>query len=150
MFTMLFGAISGLLTSVLPEAIGYFKRAQDHQFELESMRVQAELAERQAALWVREAELAADTAANAGVYQFASSQRTDTWVDRLNASVRPVVTYAFVGLFLSVVASIIVQNLALGVSITNALIVVSPMIEGPTSAILTFWFGNRTLEKMRR
>lgn len=147
MLTSLFGALAGLTTSVIPEVLDFFKRRQQHQQEIELRRLDAEIAHQQAEMRLSEMDAEVDKAHMAGVYQQFTNQKTDTWVDRLNAVVRPVVTFAFLLMFVAVLGSIVLQSVALGATVTSSLSVMLPMIDGYFSAILAFWFGNRTIQK---
>lgn len=143
----LIGGALGMVGSVIPEIIGYFKRKQEHAQELELRRVDAEIAQQQAEMRMREADLQVDHAHMQGVYEQFKNQRTDTWVDRFNALVRPVVTFAFLFMFLTAIIAIVFQSIIMGAPIAGALTTVLPLIEGYFSAILAFWFGNRTIQK---
>lgn len=143
----LIGGVLGLFGSVIPEFLGFFKRNQEHKQELELRRLDAEIAKQQAEIRLAEADLKVDHAHMQGVYDQFKSQRTDTWVDRLNALVRPVVTFAFMLMFCSVIGSLIAQSVIAGASLVTALTVVGPTIDAYFSAILAFWFGNRQIQK---
>jgi hypothetical protein len=66
------------------------------------------------------------------------------------ATVRPVITYAFFGLFATVKLAVLIKLLDQGVSIMDGLIAVW---DGETqalfAAVMTFWFGQRALAKYR-
>lgn len=147
MITSLIGALMGLGGSVIPEILGFFKRNQEHKQELELRRLDAEIAKQQAEMRLQEADLQVDHAHMQGVYEQFKNQKTDTWVDRLNALVRPVVTFAFLFMFLTALFSIIGQSIAMGAGVMSALTTMLPMIDAYFSAILAFWFGNRQIQK---
>ena len=147
MITSLIGALMGLGGSVIPEILGFFKRDQEHKQEIELRRLDAEIAKQQAEMRLAEADLKVDHAHMQGVYDQFKSQKTDTWVDRLNALVRPVVTFTFLFMFLSVTGALIAQTLFAGASLVTALTIVGPTIDAYFSAILAFWFGNRQIQK---
>jgi len=147
MITSLIGAATGFVTSVLPEALEFFKRRQLHQQEIELRRLDAELARQQAEMRLQEADAAVDASHMEGVYEQFRHQKTDTWVDRLNALVRPTVTFAFLAMFISVIVATVAQSIATGATVVASLSVMMPMIEAYFSAILAFWFGNRQIQK---
>ncbi|MBF0355954.1 MAG: hypothetical protein HQL43_12025 [Alphaproteobacteria bacterium] len=105
-----------------------------HVQRLEEINVQADIAESQALY---------RSAAPSGV----------PWVDALAGTVRPVITYAFFFLFAAVKGSGLYGLIAIeGVML---LAQAMPQIwDSETQALfaatLSFWFGNRTLQKMRK
>ncbi len=146
----MFTAISGLLgivTGVLPELLSFWKRRQEHKQEMDLMRLQFEFATAEAEMRMREAEMAGFAAQEAGLYRQVAAQKTENWVDKLNALVRPVITIAFTVMFFSCVWALIAQHLATGAGLMAALTFVLPMIDTYFAAILGFWFGNRALRK---
>ena len=146
---MFIGALMGLATSIVPEGLDILRRYQEHNQELELMRLNAEIARQQAEQKMQEAELKVDAAHMTGVYDQFKAQRTANWVDKVNAMVRPAVTLAFVGLFLTAVGAIVFQAVVLGSSVAAAMTTVLPLISEYVSAILAFWFGNRQIARNR-
>jgi len=146
MFTF-FSGLLGIVTGVLPEAIGFLKRGQEHKQELEMMKLQFEFHAAEAEMRMAEAEMAGFATQEAGLYRQVSEQRTDNWVDKLNALVRPVITILFTLMFFICIWAVVVQALALGTSMTEAFVLVMPTIDIYFAAIIGFWFGNRALRK---
>ena len=73
------------------------------------------------------------------------------WVDSLRASVRLLITYAFFILFTSVKGSGLYLLIAVeGLFIAEALPRIwDPETQALFAAVMSFWFGNRTLSKLR-
>lgn len=145
MFTFLSG-LMGIVTGVLPEAIGFLKRKQEHTQELQMMEMQFKFARADAEMRLQEAEMAGFAAQEVAIHQAVANQRTENWVDRINALVRPGVTIIFVLLFLLCVWSLIIQAARSG-SVIDAFVIVMPVIDVYLAAILGYWFGNRGLRK---
>lgn len=148
--TALISALIGLLTAGVPELIEMFKRKQDHNMEIELMVVQAEIAAKQFEAEMYQAEMMVDAKQMEGIYRQAAEQKTDTWIDRLNASVRPVVTYAFVFMFFTMILAMIWQSMVMGAGFAGAMSAVFPLMETYLSATLAYWFGARILQKRRQ
>ncbi|WP_244427054.1 hypothetical protein [Bartonella rattaustraliani] len=72
------------------------------------------------------------------------------WVEALGASVRPIITYAFFILFATVKTVVLLRIMNEGYDFTTGLITVW---DGETqalfAAVMSFWFGQRALAKMR-
>lgn len=171
------GAILGFLASVLPkffELVGqYFQHRQD--LAVESQRISAGMAgvSGPSGTRIRAAETAEIVAQEAPVVLAPADTVVATgaeipfdvggaeadvvlqapllsrFFDFLRASVRPVITYGFFGLFLFIK----IKGMYQGILVDHATVVqLWPVIwdEGTESlfaAILAFWFGSRAIEK---
>jgi len=130
----LLSALGGLLGSLLPSVVQYFKAKQDNAHELAILNLQIERDKMGHAQRIEEINVQADVKESEAVYQFAD--KDDGWIGALNASVRPIITYGFVGVWAY-------TRWASGFVWT----------ETDTSmlfAILGFWFGSRSLQKYMR
>ena len=144
----LLGSLLGFGTSFLPEVLNYFRANQDHKHEMERMRVQAEVMEKQSALKLQELDKEADIAETKGIYEHDRSIDAGGFVNGLRGSVRPVITYAFFLMFAATEIVIIVKVFEAGGDWTQA---VELMWTDETvalfAAIMSFWFGNRAVSK---
>ena len=159
------GSIIGFLISFLPKVMDFFQDWQDKRHELALMKEQREA--------VREiAMVMADSAAEQARYRHdeVALERSWRWIASLSASVRPVTTYWFVGLFVLTkgavllvflleawllyttarkAGTIFVESIMAGSQhLSEAL----PLIwDSPTMAlfatIMSFWFGDRCRKK---
>ncbi len=162
MLTIL-SALGGLATSLLPDLIhgwlGTRQEQADRAQELAILRLQVE---REQALGQREAAAAAARLEEIGVQgesaeSAALERRVATvgvgWVDALNASVRPVVTYGFFALFVGYqVVAVLAALDALG-SVPSARLLAavwSEEVQGLFAGVMGFWFGNRSMQHARR
>ena len=103
----LLGSLLGFGTSFLPEVLNYFKQQQEHKQRLELMKAQSELR-------LKELDFEADIEESKGIYEHDRSIDAGGFVNALRGSVRPVITYAFFGLFCAVEAVIVVKVLDSG------------------------------------
>ena len=101
---------------------------------------------------LEEIEVQADIAESKALYKHdAALGGSSRWVDGLRASVRPLITYAFFILFASVKGSGLYLLIAVeGLLIAEALPRIwDPETQALFAAVMSFWFGNRTLSKLR-
>ena len=140
MLTLL-GSLLGFGSSFLPKVMDYFQDKADKKHELEIM--------------VRQAEIQLDkTAIDANIREVETIHEHDAAIDgggfmnAIRASVRPVITYLFMGLFIGVEVTtyylLIQQGVAPGVALVAAW---SDQVMAMWSSILAFWFGGRQFKK---
>ena len=101
-------SILGFLSAGLPHLLEYFKSKQDNGHELEMLRLQAELAKIETAGKVEAVGLQTDAEMYKDQVLLAMEAMKPTghgFIDALNASVRPVLAYAFFGLYAAVKAA---------------------------------------------
>ena len=140
----LLGSLLGFGTSFLPEVLNYFKQQQEHKQRLELMKAQSELR-------LKELDFEADIEESKGIYEHDRSIDAGGFVNALRGSVRPVITYAFFGLFCAVEAVIVVKVLDSGGDWKAAVeLLWSGETQGLFAAIMSFWFGNRAVSKYRK
>ena len=140
----LLGSLLGFGTSFLPEVLNYFKQQQEHKQRLELMKAQSELR-------LKELDFEADIQESKGIYEHDRSMDAGGFVNAVRGSVRPVITYAFFGLFCAVEAVIVVKVLDSGGDWKAAVeLLWSSETQGLFAAIMSFWFGNRAVSKYRK
>tara|TARA_R100000664_G_C2709938_1_gene107121 strand:+ start:348 stop:773 length:426 start_codon:yes stop_codon:yes gene_type:complete len=140
MFTLI-GSALGFATSFLPKIMDYFQKKEDNKHELKMLAAMAQNKREEMALdaEIREVET---------IHQHDSKISGGKFIDGLRASVRPVITYLFVLLFLFVEISAYIIMLNEGMSAIKASqLVWSSEINGLFSCIVTFWFGGRVFGK---
>ena len=114
------------------------------------MKMQSELLEKKSALRLQELDKQAEIKEVEGLYKHDASLDGGKFVNALRSSVRPVITYIFMGLFIAVEVSIIVKFMETGSDWTEAVnLLWSDEVAGLWSAILAFWFGNRAISKFQ-
>jgi len=137
----LIGSALGFATSFLPKIMDYFQSKADNAHELKMLEAMAANRRDEMALdaEIREVET---------VHEHDAQISGGKFIDGLRASVRPVITYLFVGLFIFVEVSAYIIMLNKGMSAIEASQMVwSAEINGLFAAIISFWFGGRTFNK---
>jgi len=128
----------------------YFQDKQDKKHELAIMEVQIrqqkELAVQKLEMVnveadIREVEALQKSVQNTGV----------KWIDGLRGSVRPVITYAFFGLFLFVEVSAYLALTASGISSLDAVqLTWDDQTQALFAAVISFWFGGRAINRSKK
>ena len=137
----LIGSALGFATSFLPKIMDYYQSKADNAHELKMLEAMAANKREEMALdaEIREVET---------VHKHDAQISGGKFIDGLRASVRPVITYLFVGLFIFVEVSAYIIMLNKGMSAIEASQMVwSAEINGLFAAIISFWFGGRTFGK---
>ena len=147
MMTLL-GSLLGFGTSFLPEVLNFFKAGQEHKHNLERMQLEMDLMARRSELKIQELDKQAEIKETEGLYKHDSID-AGGFVNALRGSVRPVITYAFFGLFVAIktVAVMTLMN-EQSADLAGALNVIwDDNTAGLFAAIMSFWFGNRAVSK---
>ena len=145
----LLGSLLGFGTSFLPKVMDYFQDRADKVQELKLRKLEIEA---QAAGHLQRLE---QLNVDADIREVEALHRNDVntgvgWIDGLRGSVRPVITYAFFALFCFVEVSAYLALVAKGVNSTDALAIVwDQETRALFAAVMSFWFGNRAIEKYR-
>tara|TARA_R110000824_G_scaffold242700_2_gene431377 strand:+ start:358 stop:780 length:423 start_codon:yes stop_codon:yes gene_type:complete len=140
MLTLL-GSVLGFGTSFLPRVMDYFQDKADKKHELEIMTRQAEIQLDKTAIDanIREVET---------IHEHDASLDGGGFVNAIRASVRPVITYLFMALFIGVEVTtyyLLIQN---GVAPGDALVAAwDDQVMAMWASILAFWFGGRQFKK---
>ena len=149
MLTLL-GSLLGFVTSAFPDFLGLFRDWQDRRHELAILDRQMEQMKLGHQQRLEEIEVQADIAESKALYRHDKPVGV-AWVDTLRASVRPVITYAFFILFASVKGAALYVLIAVeGLLLAEALPRIwDPETEALFAAVMSFWFGQRALSKLR-
>ncbi len=155
MITLL-GSLLGFVTSFAPDFLGYVRERGDRAHELAVMRLQIEAQERLQAQRLEEINVAADIGEARALQRAARRQATGVaWVDAalelLISSVRPVITYAYFALFAAVkgtqlYALIVLYDAAAHTALAT---VWDETSQATFAAVLSFWFGQRAMQRFR-
>jgi len=145
------GTMVGLLGSFIPKLLDYFKIKADHKHELEVLKVQVDMIRLGHQYRMEEISTQADVASEQAVYRHAELKYTGVrWIDGILAlysgTIRPTITYLFVGTYIFVkYAQLQVLKSAGG----NIWEIVWKLWNSEDMAafmcILGFWFGGRLL-----
>ena len=146
MMTLL-GSLLGFGSSFLPEVLNFFKAGQEHKQKMESMKLEMELMSKRSELQLNMLDKQADIKETEGLYKHDSID-AGGFVNALRGSVRPVITYAFFGLFVAVQVVIMVKVMNEGGDWASAVtLMCTAETSGLFAAIMSFWFGNRAVSK---
>ena len=149
MLTLL-GSLLGFATSAFPDLLALLRDRQDRMHELAILDRQMEQMTLGHQQRLEEIEVQADIAESQALYRHDRPVGV-AWVDALRASVRPVITYAFFALFAAVKGSALYLLIAVeGMLLAEALPRIwDPETQALFAAVISFWFGNRALQKVR-
>lgn len=98
-------ALSGFVSSLLPEVVGMVRESAQHKREMERMDKQAQIAAIQAQAEKDKADADADARVFVAAQETARAEvvaAKDSWIAAYSASVRPTVTYGFFLMFVAV------------------------------------------------
>lgn len=165
----LFSALLGFLGAALPEGVALFREGKDRAHELALLKLQMAHQEQQAAAQKEtariqaESQLEALSLASLAKESLALNARVKdslvgiAWVDALSGSVRPILTYLFCLLYISIKWA---QFYALlypmlpwqqGLRAQEAMMMVWTQDDMALfTAIIAFWFGQRTFHKAKK
>jgi hypothetical protein len=148
----LIGAALGFGTSVLPSVIDLFQQRQKDAQELKMLEAKGKYAAQLSSLKLDELDAKADIAEAEGIYKsMAAANAKSSFAAALSGSVRPVLTYLFVGFYLFVKITTFLYALRNGVDFQIA--VQNIFTQQDTllmSSIVSFWFGSRQFAKLRK
>ena len=146
----LLGSVLGFGTSFLPKVIDFFQDKSDKKHELAVMEVQIRQQKELADQKLEAINVNADIREIESLHK--SMQPTGVkFIDGLRGSVRPVITYAFFGLFVFVEVSAYLALTAQGISALDAAqVTFDEDTKALFAAVISFWFGGRAIQKMRR
>jgi len=144
------GAIIGLIGSAIPSVIKFFQDKSDKKHEIKLLELQLQYREKEHQYTIEEAQISADVAESEHLYEYAKPQVTgfkflDGVSNFLVSSVRPVITYAFMGFYimLKINAFMYDQNVSLSDLWTDWDFEL-------LSAIVMFWFGQRSFARLHK
>lgn len=128
-----------------------FERKQEIKYEIELTKIKLDAAERQADLQFRVEEIKADSELRQSALDHDKSIDGGKYINALRASIRPVITYSFFILFVTVkwaAAYVMIKNGQDIPTMLDAVWDVETM--SLFSTIIAFWFGSRVMEKQER
>ncbi|MDC0349174.1 hypothetical protein OAN21_02060 [Alphaproteobacteria bacterium] len=152
MLTLL-GSLLGFVGSFIPELFKYFRDKSDQSHELAILDRQVDMMKLRHSQNIEDLQMIGETEALKILYKY--PQKMDVrWVDALSGSVRPLITYAFFVLYLSMKG---VQIYGLWKSLPvegweNLLMKIWHEEDQVLFAtVMSFWFGQRALmRKLKR
>ena len=147
MLTLL-ASLMGFASSALPKLFNLYQDKHDRAHELAILEKQLEQMRLGHNQRLAEIQTRADITNTQALYQHDNRSSNIPWVEGLRASVRPMVTYLFMLLFIAVKIASLVALLQEGLALTASL---QAIWDGEThalfAAIISFWFGHRTFKQ---
>lgn len=160
MVLTLLGTAIGGLTSIIPGVINYFERKDKLNHEREMLALRTKHAQAASQIEIDTINAKADANEGDSLRRHDASLSEPGFIGALRRSVRPIITYLFFFLFafVKVVAVWSTLDALQSDEVLNASLIwtdIVPIIwDDQTSAIFAavigFWFGSRTIEKMMR
>lgn len=148
--TTLIASLLGFIASLFPELIKLWREGRDRQHELAILDRQMEQQRQGHTQRLEEIRVVGDIAESQAVYNFASHPTGVKWVEALQASVRPVITYAFFLVFAVVKIAALRTLAADGLELAEALQAIWDVeTQALFAAVMGFWFGSRQIQKLR-
>ena len=161
MIATLIGSIIGLFTRALPEIFKYLDKRGERKQELEVLKQQTEYAKVLAAQKIEEIKTKGQYEADIeGIKAIAAMSNKQlektgfTWVDTLNALVRPIITIQWVILLYPGVIVATFVLMLINLDTVTALDVIAALNaafgeteKGIAAGIINFWFLHRVLRK---
>lgn len=144
----LFGSFLGLLGSFVPEILKHLRDKSDKYHELEILDRQIQMMRVNHKHRLEHLESIGALGELEALYRHARPTRI-AWVDALSGSVRPVITYIFFLLYGGIKAT---QGFLLCGMLSGPEIVLTlwhPEDQALFAAVMSFWFGQRSLLKFR-
>lgn len=145
----LLGSLLGFLTSIVPDLFKIQKENADRVQELAILKLQMEAQAQGHTERLEEINASADISEMQEIYKTYNSGIH--WVDALNATVRPILTYAFFILYATTKIALFYSAMTLPWA-TPAQAIVGLWTEediGIFSGIVSFYFGTRAMQKLR-
>ena len=145
------GSLVGFASAALPDVLDIVKDGQERKHELALIDRQMEMAKLNHKQKLEAINLEADISETRALYRHDTKLSSGyKWVDALRSTVRPFITYAFFLLFCCVELAtfyILVKN---GITGPEALVQVwGPEEQALFSTVISFWFGQRAMAKLR-
>jgi hypothetical protein len=150
MITIL-GSLLGFLGSAFPEMLKVYRDGRDRQHELKIMSMQFDMMRSGHRQRLEEIQIQADVVTAKALYAHARPTGV-RWVDALAGTVRPVITYSFFLLYAIMKYSqwAIVYHLMGAYDWREAFLNIWHVEDQALLAtVISFWFGQRMLEKVK-
>lgn len=146
MITLL-ASIAGFISSIFPELIKLSRDKYDKQHELAILDRQIEITKNKMNDRLEEIYMAKDLMETSSLYSTYKSGIS--WVDALNATVRPVLAYSFFGLYCLIKYT---QYHSIDFSAPHLFTEIIWNIDDQAifAGIISFYFGQRTFNKMNK
>ena len=146
------GSLLGFAGSAVPAITDHFAAKEDRKLELDKMRLMADLKKEGHEFDLQMYNtMGADKEHERLIQHDISINKGTGFIAGLQKSVRPVITYAFFGLFCTIEITLLMEALDKGTDFAQAInLLWDEDTKAIFAAIISFWFGSRAIEKARR
>ena len=146
MITLL-ASMAGFISSLIPEILKYFVDKSDKKHEVQLLEYQMKI--QKLGHSNRLEEIIAGGSAEEVRALYKTYKTGICWVDALNGSVRPVLAYAFFGLY-TFIKFLQYQVIAAAINISDIINILWNVDDQAIFAgIISFYFGQRAVSKLR-
>jgi hypothetical protein len=147
----LLSPLFGILGSLLPSVVKIFERKQEIKYELDMAKITAEAGKYTAEVQYDIEAIKANSVERQSLYDHDKSLDGGKFINALRASIRPVITYSFFLLFVTVKVAAAYVMIVNGQDIPTMLDAVWDVdTMSLFSTIIAFWFGSRVMERQSR
>lgn len=148
----LLGSLLGFAGSAVPAITDHFAAKEDRKLELDKMRLMAELKKEGLEFDLKMYNtMGADKEHERLIQHDIAINQGSGIISSLQKSVRPVITYAFFGLFCVIEITLLMDAIEKGTDFSEAIgLLWDEDTKAIFAAIISFWFGSRAIEKARR
>ena len=145
------GSLIGFAGSAVPAVTDIFKGKDERKHELDKMRMMAELRQQGMDFDLKMYDtMGADKEHPRLMEHDIAISKGTGFMSGLQKSVRPVITYAFFGLFAAIEITLLNDAITKGVEFSDAIkLLWDDETKAIFAAIISFWFGSRAIEKSR-
>ena len=145
------GALIGLVSGVLPGIVDIFHKKVEFEYEVKMLELRTEAFARNIEYQMALEDIRADAREGESLRSHDRSLRGGKFIESLRASVRPVITYLFFGLFCFVEGFALYQLYTHSGGAVDTTILIREIWDANTqnlfAAVLSFWFGSRAMQK---
>ena len=130
----------------------HFQSKDNRKHEIDKMKTLAEIKAQGIDLDMKVYEqMGADKEHERLIAHDTAIQQSTGWTSALQKSVRPVITYAFFGLFATIEITLLMDAIEKGTEFSEAIkLLWDDETKAIFAAIISFWFGSRAIEKARQ
>ena len=146
------GSLLGFASSTAPAIMDHFQSKDNRKHEIDKMKTLAEIKAQGIDLDMKVYDqMGADKEHERLIAHDTAFQQSTGWTSALQKSVRPVITYAFFGLFATIEVTLLMEALDKGTDFAEAInLLWDEDTKAIFAAIISFWFGSRAIEKARQ
>lgn len=151
MLLTIISTLLGILSSSIPSILRIWEKKLEEHYDLELAKLKYDAAKQGVEINKEIEDIKAIVQEGQSLRQHDLSVSDTSNLDKLRASVRPIITYSFFFLFFFVKITAFAMIISQGISLNNLQTAITIIFDDNTiaifSAVMGFWFGARTMEK---